>query len=449
MSRGETIVAVATPPGKGGIGVVRVSGPATPDIGRALLGSLPQPRYARYADFRGADGQIIDTGLALFFKAPRSFTGEDVLELHGHGGPVVLDMLVEAVLDQGARLARPGEFSERAFLNDKIDLSQAEAIADLIDSVSREAVRGALRSMQGAFSERVGEISEAVLNLRIFVEAAIDFPEEEIDFLADDRVTASIEDIATRLDHIVGEAGQGALLREGFTLAIVGRPNAGKSSIMNCLTGADSSIVTAVPGTTRDVVREVIQIEGMPIRVVDTAGIRVSSDEIEVEGIRRAIGEAQRADQVLVVVDLSEHVGDWRAVVADVLNQLERGDICTVVLNKVDLVQTPDLELSSNVIAVSARTGEGMDLLRKRLASVAGLSDNVEGLYLARRRHLDALERAGRAVSEGRRQLAASGAGELLAEELRQCHQALCEITGEVTSDDLLGKIFSSFCIGK
>ena len=444
----DTIAAIATPPGRGGIGVIRISGPETVAIARAITGSLPRPRYATLADFRDEHNDTIDSGLALYFPGPASFTGEDVLELHGHGGPVVLDMILARIVALGARLARPGEFSERAFLNDKIDLSQAEAIADLIDSVSQQAAKGAVRSLQGAFSERIAQLSSLIVNLRIFVEAAIDFPEEEIDFLADSRVGESLAEIEHTLDAIVSEARQGALLREGFSLAIVGRPNAGKSSIMNALTGRDSSIVTRVPGTTRDVVREEIQVGGMPVRLIDTAGIRVSEDEVEIEGIRRAVGEAGRADQVLVVVDLAEHREDWKAIADDVLDALPVADNATLVLNKSDLVTDVAVD-EPGVIVVSAVSGDGIEALRNRLAELAGQVDLGEGMFSARRRHLDALDRAAGYIADGRAQLEGVGAGELLAEELRQAHEALCEITGEFTSDDLLGQIFSTFCIGK
>lgn len=452
MSRGvagsDTIAAIATPPGRGGVGVIRVSGPETRNISRAIIGSLPKPRYATLTNFADADGSVIDSGLALFFSGPKSFTGEDVLELHGHGGPVVMDLLLQRILRLGARIAQPGEFSERAFLNDKMDLSQAEAIADLIDAVSQQAAKGAMRSMQGAFSHEIQLLSGLIVNLRMYVEAAIDFPEEEIDFLADERVLGSVQEIETKLSAIVSNAEQGALLREGFSLAIVGRPNAGKSSLMNALTGRDSSIVTTVPGTTRDVVREEIQIDGMPVHLIDTAGIRVSEDEVEIEGIKRAVVEAERADQVLIVIDLAEHRDDWQKTANDILEGLPQTTRSTLVLNKADLVT--DAAISDEaVIVVSAKTGSGVDSLRRRIAELAGKRDSFEGLFSARRRHLDALARATAHVSAGREQLESSGAGELLAEELREAHEALCEITGEFTSDDLLGKIFSSFCIGK
>ncbi len=452
MSRGasgsDTIAAIATPSGRGGVGVIRVSGPLTRDITRAIVGSLPKPRYATLSRFSDAVGEPIDSGLALFFRGPRSFTGEDVLELHGHGGPVVMDLLLQRVVELGARIALPGEFSERAFLNDKVDLSQAEAIADLIDAVSQQAAKGAMRSMEGAFSKEIYELDELIVNLRMYVEAAMDFPEEEIDFLADARVLSSVREIEDKLGEIVRNAKQGALLREGFSLAIVGKPNAGKSSLMNVLTGRDTSIVTTVAGTTRDVVREQIQIDGIPVHLVDTAGIRVSEDEVEVEGIRRAVSEAAKADQVLIVIDLSEHRDDWKATLDELTESLPADIDSTVVLNKSDLV--PDLSVADeSVWVVSAVSGTGIDELRQRVAELAGRTDAAEGLFIARRRHLDALDRATGYVTAGREQLESSGAGELLAEELKQAHEALCEITGEFTSDDMLGKIFSSFCIGK
>lgn len=452
----DTIVAIATPAGRGGIGVVRVSGRDVKQISREVIGRLPKPRYATLTAFTDHDGSIIDSGIALYFPAPHSFTGEDVLELQGHGGPVVLDMLLNRIVSCGARIARPGEFSERAFLNDKIDLSQAEAIADLIDSVSEKAAKGAMRSLQGEFSKRVSHLSELIINLRMYVEAAIDFPEEEIDFLADEKVAGSLAEISETLEETIQQAGQGALLREGISLVIAGRPNAGKSSLMNCLTGRESSIVTRVPGTTRDVVSEYIHIDGIPLKLVDTAGIRISDDEVEIEGVKRALAEAGKADQVLVVVDLVDHRDDWQQQVDELAAELssefysefKQHSGITVVLNKTDLV--PGISTAGHdVIAVSAKTGAGIDELKAHIKSLAGFDSSGEGAFLARRRHLVALDRARSHLDEGRRQLAERQAGELLAEELRLCHEALTEITGEFTSDDLLGKIFSSFCIGK
>lgn len=453
MSRGvtsDTIAAIATPPGRGGIGVIRISGTSTTRICSAIVGNVPAPRYATLANFQSAVGETIDQGIVLFFPGPHSFTGEDVLELHGHGGPVVMDLLLARIIELGARIALPGEFSERAFLNDKIDLSQAEAIADLIDSVSTLAARSAVKSLQGEFSKRIGSLAELVVNLRMYVEAAIDFPEEEVDFLADERIATALAEIEQQLSGTVAEAGQGALLREGISLVIVGRPNAGKSSLMNALTGTDSSIVTTVAGTTRDVVREYIHVDGIPLRLVDTAGIRVTEDEVEVEGVKRAVAEAGKADQVLVVVDLAEHGTDWETHVENLLGELPRSAGVTVVLNKTDLVaDVPVGEIpGAEIVAVSALSGDGVTALKDQIKRIAGFESSGEGTFIARRRHLDALARAVAQVQVARQHLA-DGAGELVAEELRLAHEALCEITGKFTSDDLLGKIFQSFCIGK
>ncbi|HKR35807.1 MAG TPA: tRNA uridine-5-carboxymethylaminomethyl(34) synthesis GTPase MnmE, partial [Steroidobacteraceae bacterium] len=441
--------ALATPPGRGGIGVIRVSGPLAATIAREILGELPRPRRAVLRPFRDADGHALDTGLALYFAAPASFTGEDVLELHGHGGPVVMDMLLARTLQLGARMAEAGEFSRRAFLNDKFDLAQAEAIADLIDSGSVEAARAALRSMQGEFSVAVHSLTEAVTETRMHVEAAIDFPEEEIDFLADTALRGRIDGAIELCEQIAAKARQGALLREGMTVVIAGRPNAGKSSLLNRLAGYDAAIVTAIPGTTRDVLRERIAIDGMPLHVADTAGLREEADVVEAEGIRRARQEMSRADRILYVIDAERRLA---------ANEIERelatlpADIpSTLVVNKIDLLglssryeqsQPPRLYLSTT-------TGEGVDLLREHLKECMGFQGADSGTVSARRRHLDALARADRHLQEARRQLLDRRAGELVAEELRQAQQALAEITGAFTSDDLLGRIFSSFCIGK
>jgi tRNA modification GTPase len=454
MSRGasirDTIVAIATPAGRGGIGVVRLSGPQARDIGARMVGTLPVPRYVRLTDFVDGHGDVIDTGLALFFPAPHSFTGEDVIEFQGHGGPVVLDMLQSALVSMGARLALPGEFSERAFLNDKIDLSQAEAIADLIDSVSTEAARGALKSLHGEFSKRVRSLTEKVVDFRVHVEAAMDFPEEEIDFLPDGALGGRLADIRTELENTLQQATEGALLREGITLVIAGRPNAGKSSLMNALSGSDVSIVTRIPGTTRDVVRQAIHLDGIPLHLVDTAGIRKTEDEVEIEGVRRALTESRNADQVLLVVDLEQEGEQWRQHVATLRLELAVTGPVTVVLNKRDL--TPHLELpvdTPGLIVVSARTGQGIEALKAQIKLAAGVGLSPEGTFTARRRHLDALARAQSHITAGQSLIEAAGGGELIAEELRLCHRALAEITGEFSSDDLLGRIFSSFCIGK
>jgi len=445
----DTIAAIATPPGRGGIGVIRVSGPLAATLAREILGELPRPRRAVLRPFRDADGHALDTGLALYFAAPESFTGEDVLELHGHGGPVVMDMLLARALQLGARMAEAGEFSRRAFLNDKLDLAQAEAIADLIDSGSVEAARAALRSMQGEFSIAVNSLTEAVTETRMHVEAALDFPEEEIDFLADtalrDRIDGAIELGA----QIAAKARQGALLREGMTVVIAGRPNAGKSSLLNRLAGYDAAIVTAIPGTTRDVLRERIAIDGMPLHIADTAGLREEADVVEAEGIRRARQEMSRADRILYVIDAERRL-DAPEIERE-LATLPADIPATLVLNKIDLLGLSSRYEQSQPprLYLSATTGEGIDLLREHLKECMGFQGADSGTISARRRHLDALARADRHLQEARLQLLDRRAGELMAEELRQAQQALAEITGAFTSDDLLGRIFSSFCIGK
>jgi tRNA modification GTPase len=449
LSTRDTIAAIATPPGRGGIGVVRVSGPLAATIAREILGELPQPRQAILRGFRDGSGQLLDTGLALYFAAPASFTGEDVLELHGHGGPVVLDMLVARALELGARAAEAGEFARRAFLNDKLDLAQAEAIADLIDSGSVEAARAALRSLQGEFSVAVNSLTEAVTETRMHVEAAIDFPEEEIDFLADTVLRNRIDGAIELCTQISAKAKQGALLREGMTVVIAGRPNAGKSSLLNRLAGYDAAIVTDIPGTTRDVLRERINVDGMPLHVADTAGLREEADVVEAEGIRRARQEMTRADRILYVID-GERRLDATAIEREI-SALPTEIPVTLILNKIDLVALSSRYEQSQPprLYLSATTGEGMDLLREHLKECMGFQGADTGTVTARRRHLDALARADRHLHEARRQLVEQRAGELMAEELRNAQQALAEITGAFTSEDLLGRIFSSFCIGK
>jgi tRNA modification GTPase len=449
LSMRDTIAAIATPPGRGGIGVVRVSGPLAATIAREILGELPQHRQATLRGFRDASGQLLDTGLALYFAGPASFTGEDVLELHGHGGPVVLDMLIARTLELGARAAEAGEFARRAFLNDKLDLAQAEAIADLIDSGSVEAARAALRSLQGEFSVAVNSLTEAVTETRMHVEAAIDFPEEEIDFLADTVLRDRIDGAIELCTQISAKAKQGALLREGMTVVIAGRPNAGKSSLLNRLAGYDAAIVTDIPGTTRDVLRERINIDGMPLHVADTAGLREEVDVVEAEGIRRARQEMTRADRILYVID-GERRLDATAIEREI-GTLPADIPVTLILNKIDLVALSSRYEQSQPprLYLSATTGEGMDLLREHLKECMGFQGADSGTVSARRRHLDALARAVRHLHEARRQLVEQRAGELMAEELRNAQQALAEITGAFTSEDLLGRIFSSFCIGK
>lgn len=444
-----TIAAIATPPGRGGIGVVRLSGPRVADIAADLLGDLPEPRRATLRIFRNADGEMIDGGLALYFPAPASFTGEDVLELHGHGGPIVMDMLLARCLALGAKLAEPGEFSRRAFLNDKIDLTQAEAIADLIDSGSVEAARAASRSLQGEFSMAVRSLTEAVTETRMHVEAAIDFPEEEIDFLADDVLRRRIDRALELCAQITAIARQGALLRDGMTVVIAGQPNAGKSSLMNSLAGYAAAIVTDIPGTTRDVLRERIDIDGLPLHIADTAGLRDVADVVEAEGIRRAREEMSRADRILYVIDSTRRLDD--ATIAHETRDLPANVPVTWIFNKVDLAGgSAHLDPSQPPrVHLSATTGEGMDLLRAHLKECVGFVGTDAGTISARRRHLDALARAQRHLQAAATQLIDHRAGELMAEELRQAQQALAEITGEFSSDDLLGRIFSSFCIGK
>jgi tRNA modification GTPase len=447
--RPETIAAIATAPGRGGIGVVRVSGPYCSAIAAALLGRLPEPRRAELHGFRDEAGVAIDTGLALYFPAPHSYTGEDVLELHGHGGPVVMDVLLRRVLELGARPARPGEFTERAFLNEKLDLAQAEAVADLIDSGSAQAARAAVRSLQGEFSVQVHELAERVLELRMWTEAAIDFPEEEIDFLKDRALAERMDFIRRRFAELAETARQGTLLRDGMTVVIAGRPNAGKSSLLNRLAGYEAAIVTPVPGTTRDVLRERIEIDGLPLHVIDTAGLREAADEVEVEGIRRARREIERADRVLFLVDSADPVG--MAAIDGDLAQLPADVPRTIVFNKIDRSGEPARveEGTPARVYLCASSGGGVDGLRAHLKTCVGFHPSAEGALTARTRHIEALRRARTHVEEAHRLLTERHAGELVAQELHDAHRDLGEITGQVTSDDLLGRIFGSFCIGK
>jgi tRNA modification GTPase len=454
----DTIAAIATPPGRGGVGIVRVSGPRAHEVARMVLArdTVLPIRHALFSVFYAADDSEIDEGLVLAFQAPHSFTGEDVVELQGHGGPVVMDLLLKRVLGLGARMARPGEFSERAFLNDKLDLAQAEAIADLIDASSEQAARSAVRSLSGVFSEKIQTLVESLITLRIYVEAAIDFPDEEIDFLSDGHVEKELRGIQKNLAAVEAQAKQGALLREGMQVVIAGRPNAGKSSLLNALAGFDAAIVTAIAGTTRDVLREHIQIDGMPLHIIDTAGLRDSADVVEQEGIRRALLEVEKADRILFVFDAATEK-DPVAAAAHFFSPLPASEKLLFVANKADLVPGLETGLRQRAltaghyreIALSAQTGEGINALRTTLKEAMGFQGGETGLFTARRRHLDALMRAQNALSVGLQQLLQRGAGELVAEDLRAAQNALSEITGEFTSDDLLGRIFSSFCIGK
>jgi len=450
----ETIAAVATAQGRGGVGIVRVSGPLASTLAQAICQRELQPRYAHYGPFFADAKQVLDEGLALYFPGPNSFTGEDVLELQGHGGPVVLDLLLRRCVQLGARLARPGEFSERAFLNDKLDLAQAEAIADLIEASSEQAARNALRSLQGEFSRRVHGLTERLISLRIYVEAAIDFPEEEIDFLADGHVLSLLDGVRADLAGVLREAGQGALLRDGMTVVIAGRPNAGKSSLLNALAGREAAIVTEIAGTTRDVLREHIHIDGMPLHVVDTAGLRDTEDQVERIGVERALKAIGEADRILLVVDATApEADDPFALWPEFLDQRPDPAKVTLIRNKADLSgESVVLEVCNDghvTISLSAKSTEGLDLLREHLKSCMGYEQTSESSFSARRRHLETLRQASTHLEHGHAQLTLAGAGELLAEDLRMAQQALGEITGAFSSDDLLGRIFSSFCIGK
>ena len=455
----DTIAAIATATGRGGVGIVRVSGAKARLVAESLLSINVQPRHAHYCDFKNRAGDVLDQGIALFFPGPNSFTGEDVLELQGHGGPVILDLLLREITQLGIRLARPGEFSERAFLNDKLDLTQAEAIADLIDATSEQAARNALHSLQGAFSKRIHELVEALIHLRIYVEASIDFPEEEIDFLSDGKVARDLDGIIAKLQQVFKEARQGVLMRDGMRVVIAGRPNAGKSSLLNALSGRESAIVTSIEGTTRDVLREHIHIDGMPLHIIDTAGLRESPDEVEQIGIQRAWQEIQQADRVLLLVDSRQsQLTDPRQIWPEFVDKLEDATKITLVRNKIDLSNeaaglfqsnSDGLNPENTYIGISAATGAGIDDLKQHLKTIMGFSESGESGFTARRRHLDALERAQSFLASGKAQLQGYAAGELLAEDLRHAQNALSEITGEFTPDDLLGRIFSSFCIGK
>jgi tRNA modification GTPase len=453
----DTIAAIATPPGKGAIGIIRLSGAEVSRVAKELLGHVPAPRHAELTNFRADDGTALDQGLALYFPAPASYTGEDMLELHGHGGPLVLDAVLRRALQLGCRSARPGEFSERAYLNGKLDIAQAEAVADLIDASTDAAARAAVRSLQGAFSARIHGLQEQLTELRAYVEAAIDFPDEEIEFLASAAHNARLERLFGAFDSLMAAARQGALLRDGLTVVIAGKPNAGKSSLMNLLAATDVAIVAESPGTTRDVLRERVQLDGIPLHLIDTAGLRASPDPVEAEGIRRAEREMRQADRLLYVVDAATQdadvlAGRGTAVLERELALLPAGIAVTIVFNKIDLLGLASFTDEAKTparVALSAKTGEGIDALRLHLTRVAGLTEAGEGALSARRRHLDALERARAHVAQAAEALLNRRAAELSAEDLRLAQSALGEITGEFTSEDLLGRIFGSFCIGK
>ena len=453
MSQQDTIAAVATPPGRGGVGIVRVSGALCKILAKKLLGITPTPRYAHYLPFLDVQGEVIDEGLALYFPSPNSFTGEDVLEFQGHGGPVLLDRLLENLLQLGVRLAQPGEFSQRAFLNDKLDLAQAEAIADMIDATSRQAANNALKSLQGVFSQKVHALVDKLIYLRMYVEAAIDFPEEEIDFIGDGKVKEDLNAIIKQLEAVKNEAQQGFLMREGMNVVLAGRPNAGKSSLMNALAGYDKALVTEIAGTTRDVLKEHIHLDGMPLHLIDTAGLRETEDLVEQLGVERAWQEIEKADRILLLVDAQETTSlDPLEIWPEFVKRLPHPERLTLVRNKIDLTaEAPvaDLSTSPPVIRIAAKQLVGVDNLRKHLKEVMGFQNTTEGGFSARRRHLDALQRASQVIHKGKLQLELNGAGELLAEDLRSAQESLAEITGQFTADDLLGKIFGEFCIGK
>lgn len=443
----STIVAIATPPGRGGVGIVRVSGPHALSIASRLV-TLEHitPRKTYVCSFRSLDGEVLDQGILVYFKAPHSFTGEDVVEFQGHGAPIVLDLLVKELLRCGAQLAQPGEFSLRAYLNDKMDLAQAEAVADLIHAQSESAARMAVRTLQGTFSQYIAALNEEIIHLRLYVEAALDFPDEEIDFLSDGKIAAKLNKVIHDLMGIRKQAAQGALLREGLSLVIAGRPNAGKSTLMNCLAQRDVAIVTDVPGTTRDVMHEHILLDDIPIHLLDTAGLRISDDLVEKEGIKRAWAELSRADCVILVIDSSVEE-QYEALILEIKLALPDHIPIILVYNKIDKIGKPASK-EGHILHLSLKTQEGLTLLKDEIKSVVGYQPQ-EGQFLARRRHLEALDKAMHWLQEGAALLISQRAGELLAEDLRLAHTALCEITGEFTADDLLGVIFSNFCIGK
>ena len=446
----DTICAVATAPGRGGVGIVRVSGPLSSEIAAKILKRSLKPRNAHYGDFYVND-HILDQGIALFFPGPHSFTGEDVLELQGHGGPIILDLLTKEALRLGARIAEPGEFSQRAFLNDKIDLAQAEAIADLIEASSEQASKQALNTLKGEFSKKINTLVDKITHLRVYVESAIDFPDEEIDFLNDGKIAALLDELITLTADTLAQTQQGALVREGMRIVIAGRPNAGKSSLLNQLAGQERAIVTDIAGTTRDVLREHINIDGLPLHIIDTAGLRDSPDQVEQIGIQRAWEEIEQADRILLMIDSSDPAqsspeNQW----PDFFNNDIYRNKLTLVYNKIDKNADKIHEKTEKIeeIHISALTGEGIDQLKTHLKTAVGYQATSEGQFSARRRHVTAIESAQHYLDHGKSQLSV-GSGELLAEDLRMAQHHLSEITGAFSADDLLGEIFSSFCIGK
>ncbi len=441
----DTIVAAASPPGKGGVAMIRISGDDAEPIGRKILGQLPEARRATTRTFQDAQSRQIDTGIVLYFPGPDSYTGESVIELHAHGGPVISNLIIEAAITFGARQANPGEFSQRAFLNGKLDLTQAEAIADLIDSGTAQAVRAAHRSLSGVFSQAVAELTELVTQLRLYVEAAIDFPEEEIDFLSDRALSSKLSKCNEAFSNLIEQAKAGRILRDGLTFVIVGEPNVGKSSLLNLLSGQDAAIVTEVAGTTRDIIREQIDVDGLAVELVDTAGLREDPGRIEAEGIRKAKEVLATADAALWVQDATTNTPKT------IQEAIPEGLPVIVVRNKIDLRDEPadDADSNGQILYVSAIDGTGISTLKRAIAVFAGHEDSGEGAFTARRRHIVALQTAFEHFSRGHTALVDHKAGEILAEELRMAQESLGQITGEFSSDDLLGRIFSEFCIGK
>ncbi len=442
----DTIAAIATPPGNGGVGIIRISGTKVTEIAQKILNKSPEARQAIFSSFINEDKTIIDSGICLYFPGPASYTGEDILELQGHGGSVVLDMLLQRVISLGARIANPGEFTERAFLNGKLDLAQAEAVADLIESTTEQSVRSAQKSMQGVFSNQINDIVSELTQLRVYVEAAIDFVDEEIDFLTDGVVEIRIIRLIEKINEIKKTAQQGRLLRDGMTVVLVGKPNAGKSSLLNALAGHEAAIVTDIAGTTRDILRERIQLDGMPLHIIDTAGLRDSDNLIEQEGIRRAHLEIQKADKILLLIDARDQ-GD-----EEVLKTLPSDIPLIKVFNKIDLINgSPRIEKTESAYScyISVKKDSGMDLLKEHLKESVGYDAAADNVFLARRRHIEAIRVGCELVENALSQLRVNKAGELVAEDLRLAQISFSEITGTVTSDELLGKIFSSFCIGK
>ncbi len=444
----DTIAAIATPFGKGGVAIIRISGPQSSDIAQQLSSRKPQNRKALFTSFYDASNHIIDSGICIYFKGPNSYTGEDIVEVQGHGGIVVINMLLKRIIALGARIAKPGEFTERAFLNNKLDLTQAEAVADIIESTTEHSVRSAQRSLQGTFSKLIHELIGELTELRIYVEAAIDFVDEEIDFLNEGGIEQRIKLLSEKLTLILSNAKTGQLLRDGISVVLVGKPNAGKSSLLNCLTGEETAIVTDVAGTTRDILKEYIQLDGLPLHIIDTAGIHDSNNLIEQEGIRRAHKEIQYADKVLIIHDVRDQHG-----INEFISQLDSdNDKRVIIFNKIDLINQPAKVVYSkdgDQIFLSIKTGEGFDLLTDYLKKSVGYDENQEAVFIARQRHVNALSEALIAINNGLIQLQQNQAGEIVAEELRLAQNHLGEITGKISSDDLLGKIFSNFCIGK